>query len=211
MPSLSMAGTDHDTPRHPWVLRATLTLITLGVTVLVATSNPAGTGSENVGFGAGEGELAPVTDASAPPPANRAEPPTQPPPEPEPRTCEATDSNPGGENNYIPGAPELDDLGDGFTIRGRVRSAGGCRALEGIPVQVWLATQTGSERDNRATVFTGADGVFRIETDPTIPQFGEPNIHVAYDGDRYESVFIRRVVDLDDEEAVVNLTLAEDR
>jgi hypothetical protein len=30
----------------------------------------------------------------------------------------------------------LDDLGDGFTITGRVRSAGGCRALEGIPVQV---------------------------------------------------------------------------
>jgi hypothetical protein len=34
---------------------------------------------------------------------------------------------------------------------------------------------------------------------------------VGYDGDAYEPVFIRRVVDLDDEEAVVNLTLAEDR
>ena len=49
------------------------------------------------------------------------------------------------------------------------------------------------------------DGRYRIETDPTIPQFGEPNIHVGYDDGE---VFIRRVVDLDDERAVVNLTLA---
>lgn len=206
-----MAGSDHETPRHPWVLGATLTLITVGVAVLLATSDPAGTGSQNVGFAAGEGELAPVADAPAAPRSADDDPADAQPPEPPPRNCEATDSNPGGDNNYIPGAPELDDLGDGFTITGRVRSAGGCRALEGIPVQVWLATQTGTERDNRATVFTGPDGVFRIETDPTIPQFGEPNIHVGYDGERYEPVFIRRVVDLDDEEAVVNLTLSEDR
>jgi hypothetical protein len=154
-----------------------------------------------------------VADAPAPPPppSDGRAPSAQRQPEPPPRNCEATEGNPGGDNNYIPGAPELDDLGDGFAVTGRVRSAGGCRALEGIPVQVWLATQTGTERDNRATVLTGPDGVFRIETDPTIPQFGEPNIHVGYDGDRYESVFIRRVVDLEDEEAVVNLTLAEDR
>jgi hypothetical protein len=54
-------------------------------------------------------------------------------------------------------------------------------------------------------VRTGADGRYRIETAPTVPQFGEPNIHVAYD---YRAVYIRGVVDLDDERAVVNLTLA---
>ncbi|MCP9489639.1 MAG: hypothetical protein MSC31_07150 [Solirubrobacteraceae bacterium MAG38_C4-C5] len=201
----------HDEPRHPWVLRATLTLITVGVAVLLATSDPSGSDAENVGFAAGEGELAPVVDALAPPRSADEDPAAAQSPEPAPRNCEATASNAGGDNNYIPGAPELDDLGDGFVITGRVRSAGGCRALEGIPVRVWLATQTGTERDNRATVLTGPDGVFSLETDPTIPQFGEPNIHVGYDGDRYETVFVRRVVDLDDEKAVVNLTLAEDR
>ncbi|MDQ3092236.1 MAG: hypothetical protein M3R46_11405 [Actinomycetota bacterium] len=35
----------HDEPRHPWVLRATLTLITVGVAVLLATSDPAGGGA----------------------------------------------------------------------------------------------------------------------------------------------------------------------
>jgi hypothetical protein len=47
----------------------------------------------------------------------------------------------------------------------------------------------------------------RIRTAPTVPQFGEPNIHVGYDDGEYEPVFIRRVVDLDDERAVVDLTL----
>ena len=74
-------------------------------------------------------------------------------------------------------------------------------------MQVWLATETGGEQDNRASVRTDADGRYRIETDPTVPQFGEPNIHVGYDDGDYREVFIRRVVDLDDKRAVVNLTL----
>jgi hypothetical protein len=56
----------------------------------------------------------------------------------------------------------------------------------------------------------GRDGRYRIETPPTVPQFGEPNIHVGVDQEElgFEPVFIRRVVDLDDRRAVVNLTLA---
>jgi len=41
-----------------------------------------------------------------------------------------------------------------------------------------------------------------------VPQFGEPNIHVGYADAAYREVFIRRVVDLDDRRAVVDLTLA---
>jgi hypothetical protein len=41
-----------------------------------------------------------------------------------------------------------------------------------------------------------------------VPQFGEPNIHVGCDDAEYGEVFIRRVVDLDDERAVVKLALA---
>ena len=114
------------------------------------------------------------------------------------RDCGATESNPGGDNNYIPDAPAVASLGEGFLITGRVRSAKGCRPLAGVPIQVWLATETGGETDNRATVRTGEDGRYRIETAPTVPQFGEPDIHVAYDGERFEQVFISRVVDLDE-------------
>lgn len=80
-------------------------------------------------------------------------------------------------------------------ITGLVRSADGCRPLEGVRIQIWLATETGGEQDNRASVRSGSDRRYRIQTAPTVPQFGEPGIHVGYDDDDYREVFIRRVVD----------------
>ena len=88
-----------------------------------------------------------------------------------------------------------------------VRSAEGCAPLEGVRIQIWLATETGSESDNRTSVRTDSAGRYRVETAPTIAQFGEPNIHVGYDDGKYESVFIRRVVDLDDDTATIDLNL----
>ena len=180
-----------DRPARPWLLVLVLVVITAGVAVALLTSQSSGTDAANVGD-SGRGE----------------------PPEPEAvqaedgqRTCKATRSNPGGTNNYIPDAPAAESLGSGFVITGRVRTADGCKPLEDVRVQVWLATETGGEQDNRASVRTNADGRYRIETDPTVPQFGEPNIHVGYDDGDYREVFIRRVVDLDDKRAVVDLTL----
>ncbi|MDP2709621.1 MAG: hypothetical protein Q8O56_00260 [Solirubrobacteraceae bacterium] len=181
--------------RRPWLLALLLGLVTVGIVAALLASEPSGTGAENVGE---SGPERPATPEPRPDPPERAV----------ERRCEATQTNPGGTNNYIPDAPELDSLGSGFVITGLVRSADGCRPLEGVRVRVWLATATGGEQENRATVRTGADGRYRIETAPTVAQFGEPNIHVGYDDDEYREVFIRRVVDLDDERAVVDLTLA---
>ncbi len=170
-----------------------LGLVTVGIVAALVASEMSGTGAENVG------ESGPESTATAEPQSAEAQ----------PRDCKATKSNPGGTNNYIPDAPAADDLGSGFVITGLVRSAERCEPLEDVRVQVWLATETGGEQDNRASVRTGEDGRYRIETDPTVPQFGEPNIHVGYDDGDYGEVFIRRVVDLDDERAVVDLTLAK--
>jgi hypothetical protein len=172
-------------PARPWLLALVLVLITAGVAVALLTSQSSGTDAANVGD-SGRGE---------------------PPPSDDGRNCKPTRSNPGGTNNYIPDAPAADSLGSGFVVTGRVRAADGCKPLEDVRVQVWLATKTGSEQDNRASVRTDADGRYRIETDPTVAQFGEPNIHVGYDDGDYREVFIRRVVDLDDKRAVVDLTL----
>jgi hypothetical protein len=182
--------------KRSWVLALFLVLITAGVVAAVATSETSGTGAEDVGDD-GAAELT----APAPGTPARAE---------EPADCEATESNPGGTNNYIADAPEREALGEGFVVEGFVRRSAGCEPLEDVPVQVWLATETGGEQDNRATVRTDEEGRYRIETPPTVPQFGEPNIHVAVDQEElgFEPVFIRRVVDLDDRRAVVNLTLA---
>jgi hypothetical protein len=174
-----------DRPARPWLLALVLVLITAGVAVALLTSQSSGTDAANVGD-SGRGD---------------------PPQSEDGRSCKPTRSNPGGTNNYIPEAPAADSLGSGFVVTGRVRAAQGCKPLEDVRVQVWLATKTGSEQDNRASVRTDADGRYRIETDPTVAQFGEPNIHVGYDDGDYREVFIRRVVDLDDKRAVVDLTL----
>lgn len=181
-----------DRPGRPWLLALVLVVITAGVAVALLTSQSSGTDAANVGD-SGRGET-PEPEAET----ERAE---------AGRSCKATRSNPGGTNNYIPDAPAAESLGRGFVITGRVRAANDCTPLEDIRVQVWLATETGGEQDNRASVRTDGNGRYRIETDPTVPQFGEPNIHVGYDDGDYREVFIRRVVDLDDKRAVVNLTL----
>ena len=193
-----------DRVRRPVVLGAALVILTAGLVAALGASEWSGTGAVNVGDA---GETAVPTPSAAPSEPQRAAT-AQPVPR---RDCAATQGNPGGTNNYIPDAPYLDSLGRGFVITGLVRSARGCRPLEDVRIQVWLATETGSEQDNRASVRTGSDGRYRIETAPTIAQFGEPNIHVGYDDDRYREVFIRRVVDLDDKRAVVDLTLERAR
>ena len=170
--------------RGTWIVGGVMVLVTFGVVVALLTSQLSGTGADNVGS---RGE-------SAGGPAAEGE-------------CAVTKSNPGGTNNYIPDAPEGEDLGDGFVITGLVRGAEGCALLEGVRIQVWLATETGSESDNRTSVRTDRVGRYRVETSPTIAQFGEPNIHVGYDDGEYESVFIRRVVDLDDDTATIDLNL----
>jgi hypothetical protein len=186
--------------RRAW-LGLLLALVTAGIVVALLDSEVSGTGAENVGESGPERTATPAPEEPEPEPTATGERRRE-------RRCEPTESNPGGTNNYIPDAPERDSLGSGFVITGLVRAADGCRPLEGVRIQVWLATETGGEQDNRASVRTGADGRYRIETDPTVPQFGEPNIHVGYDDGDYGEVFIRRVVDLDDERAVVDLTLA---
>ena len=127
--------------RRQWLLALLLALVSVAIAVALLDSEVSGTGAENVGESGPETVVAPEPDQAAP---VRPE-----------RHCRATQSNPGGTNNYIPDAPERDSLGSGFVITGVVRSADGCRPLEGVRIQVWLATQTGGEQDNRASVRTG--------------------------------------------------------
>ena len=189
-----------DRVRRPVVLGAALVVLTAGLVAALGASEWSGTGAVNVGDA---GESAVPTPSAAPERAPTAQPTPR-------RDCAATQGNPGGTNNYIPDAPYLDSLGRGFVITGLVRppavaAARGC-AHPGV-----ARDRDRLEQDNRASVRTGPDGRYRIETAPTIAQFGEPNIHVGYDDGRYREVFIRRVVDLDDKRAVVDLTLERGR
>ncbi len=102
----------------------------------------------------------------------------------------------GGANNYRPGAPLVDSLGEGFWVTGTVRRAGDGAPLEGVRIQIWAATTLGGEREprNHGSVLTGPDGTFRLETMQIVPNFGQPHAHLAYDDGAFDTVFLRPVM-----------------
>lgn len=107
----------------------------------------------------------------------------------------------GGANNYRPGAPIVEKIGNGgFLTTGTVRRAGDGAPLAGRRIQVWAHTTEGHERDERShgAVLTDANGVFRIEMPQIVPAFGQPHGHLAYDAEyddgSFETVFLRPVM-----------------
>ena len=102
----------------------------------------------------------------------------------------------GGANNYRPGAPLVDKLGDGFFMSGKVLKAGTGEPLEGIRIQIWAATTIGGEREprNHGSVLTKADGSYQLEMEQIVPNFGQPHAHLAYDDPEFETVFLRPVM-----------------
>ncbi|MBT8419165.1 MAG: twin-arginine translocation pathway signal [Silicimonas sp.] len=112
-----------------------------------------------------------------------------------------TPSMRGGANNYRPGAPIVERIGDGgFWTTGTVRRAGDGAPLAGRRIQVWAHTTEGHEREARShgATLTDSDGAFRIEMPQIVPAFGQPHGHLAYDTDYddggFETVFLRPVM-----------------
>jgi hypothetical protein len=107
-----------------------------------------------------------------------------------------TDTMRGGSNNYRPGAPLVDKLGEGFVMAGRVLRAGDGAPLEGVRIQIWAATTLGGEREprNHGSVLSRADGTYSLEMPQIVPNFGQPHAHLAYDDAQYQTVFLRPVM-----------------
>lgn len=108
-----------------------------------------------------------------------------------------TPSMRGGSNNYLPGAPIVDRIGNGgFWMTGTVRRAGDGAPLAGQRIQIWAHTTEGHERDphSHGATLTDANGVFRLEMPQIVPAFGQPHGHLAYDSEDFETVFLRPVM-----------------
>lgn len=100
----------------------------------------------------------------------------------------------GGSNNYRPGAPIVDRIGGGgFWMTGTVRRAGDGAPLPGQRIQIWAHTTEGHERDwhSHGATLTDAKGEFRLEMPQIVPAFGQAHGHLAFDGDGFETVFLR--------------------
>lgn len=103
----------------------------------------------------------------------------------------------GGSNNYRPGAPIVERIGNGgFWMTGTVRRAGDGAPISDARIQIWAHTTEGHERDpwSHGATLTGADGVFRLEMPQIVPAFGQPHGHLAYDSGTFETVFLRPVM-----------------
>ncbi len=103
----------------------------------------------------------------------------------------------GGANNYLPGAPVVSRIGKGgFWMTGSVRRAGDGAPLGGMRIQIWAHTTEGreDERHSHGATLTGPDGVFRLEMPQIVPTFGQPHGHLAYEGEGFQTVFLRPVM-----------------
>jgi len=108
-----------------------------------------------------------------------------------------TSSMRGGSNNYRPGAPIVDRIGNGgFWMTGSVRRAGDGVPLAGQRIQIWAHTTEGYERDpqSHGATLTDANGEFELEMPQIVPAFGQPHGHLAYDSGDFETVFLRPVM-----------------
>ena len=108
----------------------------------------------------------------------------------------ATESMRGGSNNYVAGAPLVDNLGSGFRVHGTVRQSGIGEPLANVRIQIWAATARGGEREpsNHGSVLTATDGSFQLEMSQIVPNFGQPHAHLAYDDGDFKTVFLRPVM-----------------
>ena len=103
----------------------------------------------------------------------------------------------GGANNYRPGAPIVERIGNGgFWMSGTVLRAGDGAPLAGQRIQIWAHTTEGYERDpqSHGATLTDENGVFRLEMPQIVPAFGQPHGHLAYDSGDFETVFLRPVM-----------------
>ena len=108
-----------------------------------------------------------------------------------------TTSMRGGSNNYQPGAPIVKRIGGGgFWMTGTVRRAGDGAPLAGQRIQIWAHTTEGHERDpqSHGATLTDEKGRFRMDMPQIVPAFGQAHGHLAYDGDEFETVFLRPVM-----------------
>ncbi len=108
-----------------------------------------------------------------------------------------TKSMKGGANNYIPGIPVVDQLGEGgFLMTGTVRSAADGAPLAGLVIQIWAHTVEGREPNPKShgATLTRADGSFELDMPQIVPVFGQPHGHLAYDDGAFRTVFLRPIM-----------------
>jgi protocatechuate 3,4-dioxygenase beta subunit len=91
---------------------------------------------------------------------------------------------------YRPNAPMRTSIGKGYLLRGTVRSAGDCRPLYNVRIEIWQVGPDGTYDDaHRTTLFSDHAGRYRLETSAPPPYGRRPShIHILVDAKGFEGL-----------------------
>jgi hypothetical protein len=91
---------------------------------------------------------------------------------------------------YRPSAPERTSIGKGYLLSGTVRSAGDCRPLYNVRIELWQAGPDGTYDDaHRTTLFSDHADRYRLETSVPPPYGHRPShIHILVDAKGFEGL-----------------------
>ena len=89
---------------------------------------------------------------------------------------------------YKPGAPQRQSVGNGYWLRGFVRSAQSCLPIPGARIELWMAGPDGDYTDDfRATVLAEQDGAYRFQSHYPKDYFGRPpHIHIRVSAEGFQ-------------------------
>lgn len=88
---------------------------------------------------------------------------------------------------YKPDAPVRSVLGQGYTLKGTVRSSADCGSIAEARIEVWQAGPDGTYSDAyRATIVADTNGQYQLHTDrPPSYSFRPPHIHIRVEAPGY--------------------------
>jgi protocatechuate 3,4-dioxygenase beta subunit len=114
---------------------------------------------------------------------------------------------------YTSGAPDRSKVGEGYLLTGVVMSSRDCSALKGARIEFWLTGPDGRYDDeHRATVFSGASGSYRFESNFPPAYYGRPpHIHIRVSADDYRTLVTQHYPESGTSEGTFDLILIPER
>lgn len=114
---------------------------------------------------------------------------------------------------YVQGAPERNQIGTGYLLMGRVKSAADCMPIGGAMIEVWTAGPQGRYGDDwRATLYSaGHGGYYLLSHVPPRYGTGRAHIHIKVSGAGYQTLITQHYPAKDAGEGIFDLVLIPQR
>lgn len=110
---------------------------------------------------------------------------------------------------YQPNAPERNKVGNGYILKGVVKSALNCAPISGAKIEVWMAGPNGHYGDDwRATIFSNKDGTYLFSShSPGYYGNRPPHIHMIISAPGFRKLTTQHYVPKEATESTFGLIL----